>query len=105
MVKKISCMLICFLFAACCSTRTGADEQILKYQRQIDEYDNQIKNAYTNASGVNMFLPFKLIKNESSGLISNVTTKGLEIIIDKKQTNVHSDGDGAIPKIDDFLRN
>ena len=58
-----------------------------------------------NTTGLNILLPFKLIKNESSGLISNVTTKGLEIIIDKKQTNVHIDGDGAIPKIADFLMN
>ena len=43
MAKKISCLLICFLFAACCSTRTGADEQILKYQRQIDEYESQLR--------------------------------------------------------------
>ena len=58
-----------------------------------------------NTTGLNILLPFKLIKNESSGLISNVTTKGLEIIIDKKQTNVHIDGDGVIPKIADFLMN
>ncbi len=56
-----------------------------------------------NASGVNMFLPFKLIKNESSGLISNVTTKGLQIIIDKNNTYVDIKGSGILPAILKYL--
>ena len=62
-------------------------------------------NVEANTTGLNMLLPFKVIKNESSGLISNVTTKGLEIIIDKKQTFVHLHGDGVLPSIIDFLMN
>ncbi len=56
-----------------------------------------------NTEGVNMLLPFKLIKNESSGLISNVTTKGLVINIDKNQTVVHVNGSGFLPVILDYI--
>ena len=44
MVKKIIlCLVGMLLLVGCCSTRRGTDRQILEYQKQIDEYESELR--------------------------------------------------------------
>ncbi len=62
-----------------------------------------------NATNVNFIFPFKLIKNDTTGLVQEVDTSGLKIIVDKDDLKININGSGAIGRIinlfQDFIKN
>ena len=56
-----------------------------------------------NASEINAILPFKIIKNKTNGLISNVNISGLNMTFNEKQLNITIKGSGFVPYIIQYL--